>query len=266
MATGIDAYLNSYLSPSLLSSYGTSSTSQTSSVFDYQAAQKTAKTQAAELLASYKESKATVSSLKTDTAKYLDQYALSMKTLGQSADKLRNGNLDKLLYDKDGQVTDATVEKTVKSVQDMVDKYNSSLKLLNDNADRGPGTMKQLSRMATDPAPAASMKMVGVTVNKDGTLALDSEKMTEALKTTNSDQLKLYKDIIGGYGGIADGAHKDALFGSNMSARELIQNDLASIQTARQENPFREMYDSFRGNVFTMNNQAVTGMLMNLLV
>lgn len=266
MATGIDSYLNAYLSPYLMS-YPTSGTSSSSSVFDYQSAQKSANEQAAALLNTYNSNQESVKTLKADTAKYLDSYALAMKSMGQSADKLRNDNLDKLLYDKQtGEVTDESVANTVKAVQTMVDEYNNTLKLLNDNADRGAGTVKQLGRMVTDPAPEASMAMVGVSVNKDGTLELDAEKMTEALKTTDANQLALYKDIIGGYGGIADGVHMDAMFGSNMSSRDLIMNDLANIQATQKENPFREMYESIRGNVYTLTNQAVTGMLMNLLV
>lgn len=260
MAIGIDSYLNAYLSPYAMNAGGTGS------VFNYQSVQGTARQQASELLNSYKTNKASVTSLKKDTAQYLDKYTLSMKTLDQSADKVRLENLDKLLVDKDGQVTDETVEKTVKAYQDMVDNYNSTIKLLNDNADRGPGTMKQLARMVTDPAPSEGMEMVGITVNKDGTLALDAEKMAEALKTENSGQLKLYKDIMGGWGGISDNVQKRAMFGENTSARELIMNDLSNIKSVQNENPFREMYDSFRGNVFALNNQAVAGMLLNMSV
>ncbi|MDL2219548.1 hypothetical protein LJC04_04345 [Ruminococcaceae bacterium OttesenSCG-928-O06] len=260
---GIEALLSAYTNPY----YGMGSVGSTSSSgLDIASLQKNAQQQAAELLSTYNSNRESVKTLKADTAKYLDDYILSMKTLDQSAEKLRLGNLDKLLYNSDGEVTEDTIADTVKAMQSMVDNYNSTVKLLNDNAERGPGTMKQLARMVADPAPAASMKMVGVTVNKDGTLALDAEKMTEALSTSDANQLALYKDIIGGFGGIADGAHKNASFAANAPARELIQNDLATIQQTQSENPFREMYESFKGNVYAMNNQAVAGMLMNLLV
>lgn len=260
MATAIDSYLNAYLSPYAMNA------GSAGSVFNYGSVSGTAKQQAKDMLADYKSNQASVKTLKNDTAKFLDQYTLSMKTLDQSAEKVRLGGLDKLLYDGEGQVTDATVEKTVKAYQEMVDNYNSSIKLLNDNADRGPGTMKQLGRMVADPAPAEGMKMVGVTVNKDGTLALDAEKMTAALKTEDANQRKLYTDIMGGWGGIADNVHKNAMFGANTSARDLVMNDIANIQQAQAENPFKVMYDSFKGNVFSMNNQSVTGMLMNFMV
>ena len=172
MATSIDSYLNSYLSPYLMSygSNSSSSASSASSVFDYSAAMASASKTSAELLAGYNSNKEAVTTLKKGTAAYLDSYALAMKTMGQSADKLRWGGMDKLLYNSDGEVTDATVSKTVGAVQTMVDNYNNTLKLLNDNADRGAGTVKQLGRMATDPAPAQGLALVGVTVNDDGTV------------------------------------------------------------------------------------------------
>lgn len=260
MATNIYDYANSYSSPyagGYNSVEGLLSLSNT---------QQNAKVKADQLLNTYNKNKESVKTLKADTAKYLDSYVLSMKTMDQSAGKLRNGGMDKLLFDSEGEVTDKTVEDTVKVAKAMVDDYNATLKLLNDNAKRGPGTVKQLGRMATDPAPAAGLKMVGVTINKDGTLALDSDKMTEALKTTDKNQLNLYKDILGGYGGLADGVHLDALFGQGMPARELIGNDIASIQQTKRENPFTELYLATKGNVYQMNNQAVAGMMMNLLV
>ncbi len=260
MATSIDSYLTSYLSPYSLNA------GSTSSLFNYGSVSSATKAQAQELLSTYQNSSATVKSLKSETAAFLDKYTLSIKTLDQSALAVRGSNLDKLLYDKSGNVTDETVAKTVKAFQSFVDNYNSNIKLLNDNADRGPGVTKQLSRMVQDPAPKESMKMVGVTVNKDGTLALDTAKMTEALKTDSPGNQKLFKDIIGGIGGIADTAHKNALYGANISARDLITNDLSSIQSAQAQNPFREMYDSFRGNAYYLNNLGVTGLMLNTLV
>lgn len=263
MASINAAYLNSYMNSYLMSS---GSTSAASAPFDIASVQATAKQEAASLLSTYKSNQAEIKTLKADTAKYLDNYSVAMKTMGQSADKLRNGGIDKVLYNSNGEVTDETVAATVKAVQDMVTNYNDTLKLLNDNAERGAGTTKQLSRMVTDPAPSASMKMVGITVNDDATLSLDTEALTSALKTTTPGQLDLYKDILGGYGGVADGIQKDALYGSNMSAQSLVGSDLAEMQTLQNENPFKSMYDSFRGNVFALNNQAVTGLLMNMLV
>ena len=263
MATGIDAYLTSYLSPYSWTS-GASSSSSTS--FDYSSALSSSKQKANDLLAAYNSSKANSASLQKDTATFLDNYTKNLKTLEQSASSIRGANLDKLLYDSSGSITDKTIKSTVDATQKFVDQYNSTLKYLNDNAERGPGTMKQLGRMVQDPAPASSMAMIGLSVNKDGTLALDQDKMTAAFKDAGASNQRLFRDILGGYGGVADSTMKNAQYGLNTSARDLITNDLATIKTAQKENPFREMYDTFRGGgAYYMNNQAV-GVMMNLLV
>lgn len=260
MSMGIDSYLNSYLSPYSMNS----GSAAVNSVFDYGAVKKNAEAEAKALLDAYKGNQTNTSALKKDTAKFLDEYTKSLKSLEQASGDIRLGKLDKLLYDKDGNVTDTTIKNTVDSTQKFVDQYNSTLKLLNDNASRGPGVMKQLGRMVQDPAPEAGMAMVGVTVNKDGTLSLDKEKMTKAFKEAGPENQKLYRDILGGFGGIAENTYKNTQYGLNTSARNLVMNDLANIQSTAAENPFREMYDSFRSGGYGMNNMAA-GLMMNML-
>lgn len=239
-----------------------SSVSAPSPVFDYKAAQQQTKA----VLDQFQAGNNQIKKLKDDSAKFLNQYTNSMTNLSEAANKVSGTNLDKLLYDKDGKVTDDTVKATVNAAQNMVDQYNDSLEMLNKNAERGPGVMDQIARMAGDPAPMASMKMVGVSVKKDGTLALDKDVMTKALKTENPEQLKLYKDIIGSSTGIAGGVQNDARAGLRTSAGKLIGNDLATMQTIKQDDPLRSFADFAKGGAFQLNNMMATGVLMNLLV
>ncbi len=238
------------------------SVSAPSPVFDYKAAQQQTKSILDEFQAGNKQ----IKTLKDDSANFLNQYTNSMTNLSEAATKVSGTNLDKLLYDKEGKVTDETVKATVGAVQNMVDQYNDSLKMLNKNAERGSGVMDQITRMAGDPAPMASMKMVGVSVNKDGTLALDSAVMTKALKSENPEQVKLYKDIIGSSTGIAGGVQNDARAGLRTSAGKLIGNDLAQMQAIKQDDPLRSFASYARGGAFQLNNMMATGILMNMLV
>lgn len=211
----------------------------------------------------------TVQSLKKDTANFLDQYSASMKNLGSAADKLRGENLDRLLYTNfgKGERTEETVQKTVDAVQNMVSSYNDTLKLLNDNGDRGSGVVNQIANMVKGPMAEEGMELLGISVNKDGTLSLDKDKLTDVLNTESEESLKFYKDLIGGIHGVADGISQIAGKGSNAQAQKLIENDLASIRsTQAAENPFIEMYQSIKGNAYILNNQAVTGMLMNFSI
>ncbi len=263
MTVGMESYLSSYLSPYSMSGFTTQSTS---SIFDFATAQKEATTQAADLQSQYTSNKEQVSTLTKDTANFLDSYTKSLSELSQSANALRLDNLDKTLRDSSGQITEETVKETVDSVQSFVDQYNQTVKLLNDNAERGPGVMKQLARMVQDPAPEESMALIGLSMNDDGTLALDAEQMTSALQDSGEGSQELYRDILGGFGGIADTTYKYAQYGLNTSARDLVANDLVNIKSVEEENPFREMYDSFRqGGAYGLNNMAA-GLMMNMLI
>lgn len=239
-----------------------SNVSAPSPIFDYASAQKQAKS----ILEQYQAGSKQVSSLKDDSAQFLNQYTNSMANLRESASKISGRNLDKLLYNSKGDVTDETVKATVSATQNMVDQYNDSLKMLNNNAQRGSGVLKQIARMADDPAPQASMKMVGLSVNNDGTLALDKDVMTKALKSDNPQQVTLFKDIIGGNTGISAGVLKDARAGLATPAGKLIGNDLAAMQAIKQEDPLQSFSSYSKSGAYALNNMMATGVLMNLLV
>ncbi|NLW80046.1 MAG: hypothetical protein GXY32_11660 [Ruminococcaceae bacterium] len=246
---------------SLLSSYYTQANSQvnsTSQIYDYKAAQQQTK----QWVEEYKANNTQVQALKKDSADFLQQYTGSMNTLATAANKLAGGGVDKLLTGRDGQVTDETIKATVDAAQKMVDAHNSSVKLLNDNADRGAGVVNQLARMVGDPAASAGMAMVGMKMNDDGTLALDIEKMTAALKSETPGDTDLFADIIGE---VADSVQKDARAGLNTSAGSLIGNDVAKMQSIRDNDPIRSFAQSMRGGgAYAFNNQAAVGILMNL--
>lgn len=233
-----------------------------------------AKTQSAAMLDKYLNGSSTTQaftstdSMKADTAAYLDRYVLNMSNLSKSADLLRNGGIDKLLYDREGNVTDETIEKTVDAVQSMIDEYNNNVKFLDKNASRGSGTTDQLGRMVKDPMSEKSMEMIGLSVNKDGTLALDKEKLTEAFNAVdeltggvNTLQRDLIKDLIGGNNGLANSIKRTADAGLNISAQKLINSDLSNIQSNSGTGYYAEMFNSIKGGAYAMNNQGALNMM-----
>lgn len=255
--SGIDTMMNYYS----MASGGVSSLS--SQTYDYKSLQK----QTQSLIDTYKKSNTSVKSLTSDSADFLKTYTSSMNTLNSSAAKLTNGGINKTLYNDEGQVTDATVKDTMSLMKDMVADYNSTLKMLGGNEDRGRGVTKQIARMTDSPAARQGMEMVGVSMNKDGTLALDEAKLTSALKSENPLQVRLAADIIGGSNGIAAGVQRDARAGLNTSANSLIGNDIAKMQSARDNDPIRTFAQSLRGGgAYALNNSAAMGIMMNMLV
>ena len=190
-----------------------------------------------------------------------------MKSLDASAEKFRGANLDKLLYNKDGAVTDITAKNTVGAVKDMVAQYNSTLNLLNKNADRGTGVVKQIGRMVSiDPASEENMAKIGLSVNKDGTLKLDEDKLESALKTEDPDARKNITNILGGRNGVADTIQSHTRYGSTMSSRQLVGNDVQKAKDLKQENPFYVLYQQTKGNVYALNDMAYTGMFLDMKI
>lgn len=260
MVGGLNSYLSGrFSSIGMASAFGASATSR---LLGYGAAGK----QAQSLVESFRADNRRVQSLKEDSAQFLDSYTKGMKTMGAAADKVRGTGLQSLLYTKEGNVTENTVKKTVSAVKNMVQEYNTNVKTLNDNAGRGSGVVRQISRMVDDPAPLSSMQMVGLTVEKDGSLVLDEEKLTTALTDETPGQRRLAEEILGGGSGIAQGIKKDAEAGARASAASLIENDLAEMKSIRADNSIRTMFAYTRQGAYSMNNLAAAGMLMNFTV
>lgn len=262
--------LNTSLSTMFTSQlYGSMSTS--SSAFDYAAA----KQQAEEALAQYEAQTESVTSLKTDAADFLSTYTKKMTSMQSSAKAVSGINLDKLLGDiEDGKISDENLENLVDAVQTMVDDYNSALTTLNDNADRGSGVSRQIGRMVQAPTSENSMEKVGVTMNDDGTLSLDTDKLKEAFtEAAEADALvgdtarvDLLKDILGGSSGIAAGIRSDAENGLNLSGSSLIGNDLAEIQSASTNNTYSLMNLYAKSGSMNLMNMAAVTSLMNITV
>lgn len=257
------------------SAYGLSSLNP--SMFDYKAQQSKMK----DLLAGDK-TKAEVKTLKKETAAFLDTYAANTTDLKKSAQAVTGNNLQKLLYgvggSSDQTPTAENVKKTTDAVQKLVDSFNNNLTMLNKNAERGPGVVNQIARMVTGPAAEKSMAQVGVTVNKDGTLALDKEKLATALTGTKETR-SLALDIIGGSSAssMASGVSRIAMSADSKTPQALISNDLANIkglQDRYQETlmsalgasgTFSQMGMYSRSGAYNMMNMGTIGMLMNVI-
>lgn len=154
-------------------------------------------------------------------------------------------------------------EQTVKAVGDLVNAYNSSIKLLNDNYDRGTGVDRQLRNLVTGLGSEDSLKKLGITVNKDATLKLDED----VLKKTMKEDPFLAKELISGSSGIANRAFNKAQSGLNVSSSSLINKDINNAQTdAFMSNPYQGFSMYSRSGAYNMNNYAALGMMMNYLV
>ncbi|MEZ3435870.1 MAG: hypothetical protein K1W34_14880 [Lachnospiraceae bacterium] len=157
---------------------------------------------------------------------------------------------------------DVDSEKVAGAVEDLVKSYNSSLKLLNDNYDRGTGVDKQLRNLVAGLGSEQSLKQLGITVNKDATLKFDKSAFDKNMK----DNPSLTKSIISGPGGIADRAFNKGASGMNIRSSSLIDGDLTNAQMDSITNPYSAFGSFSKSSAYAMNNYSAVGMMLNYLV
>lgn len=153
-----------------------------------------------------------------------------------------------------------STQKMVSSMEDLVKNYNSTVDLLTKNQSRGSGNTRQLSSLQNYVTGSKeSMEKLGLSFNKDGTLALNKTKLTESL----TKEPGLTKDLISGSSGIAQRAFSAATSGAGTSAGSLVGNDVAQ-NNYRQAVDTVNMMNSFsKRGAFNMMNYSVVGLLFN---
>lgn len=157
---------------------------------------------------------------------------------------------------------DVDSDKIATALSDLVGSYNSSLKLLNDNYDRGTGVDRQLRNLVAGLGSEQSLKQLGITVNKDATLNFDKDVFAKNMK----DNPSLTRSLISGSGGIADRAFSKGSGGMSVNSSSLINNDLMGAQTESITNPLNAFGSYSRSGAYAMNNYAAVGMMLNYLI
>lgn len=158
--------------------------------------------------------------------------------------------------------SDVDADKVSSAVSDLVDAYNASLKLLNDNYGRGAGVDKQLRNLVAGLGSEESLEKLGITVNKDATLKFDEKVLKKSLK----EEPSLTKDLISGTSGIANKAFNKATAGMNVNSSTLINHDIESAQAEAMSSPYHAFNLYSRGGAYAMNNYYAVGMMINYLV
>lgn len=172
-----------------------------------------------------------------------------------------------------GQTTlkaDVDTGKVASALGDLVDAYNSSLKFLNDNFDRGSGIGRQMKSLLTGLGSEQSLKQMGISVNKDGTLSFSES----ALQKNMAKDPSLTRDLISGTGGLADRLFNKANNGLNMSSDSLTNyssvsgtsGSYGSSSTKSATNPYAVLGMYSRSGVYNMSNYNTVGMMMNYLI
>lgn len=152
--------------------------------------------------------------------------------------------------------------KLSSAIGNLVDKYNASLKLLNDNYERGSGVDRQLRNLVSGLGSEQSLEKLGISVNKDASLTFDKDVFAENMKKSPD----LVKKLISSPGGLADKAYNKAMSGITMNSNSLINGDIETMQSESLTDPFRAFSLYSKSGAYMMNNYAALGMMMNYLV
>lgn len=118
------------------------------------------------------------------------------------------------------------ISKTSESMEKLVKAYNSALSFLDANAGMGSGIVRQMKNLLNMSVAEKSLKEIGISTAKDGTLSFDKTKFNEAMQ---KDPKKVNKLISGSFG-LADSVYKDAKAGLNIPTQSLMGNALGNSQ------------------------------------
>lgn len=152
--------------------------------------------------------------------------------------------------------------KVEDSIQKMVDSYNSSLKLLNDNSARGAGTLTQMKRMLSATGDEASMHVVGIASQKDGSLVFDRS----VYRKVASEDPSLAQQVVGGGFGLADNLYTAAQQGLRQSAGSLLSQDIKAAKLQLTYSPLSLTASYGRNGAYAIGNYQMSGSMLNMLV
>ena len=172
-----------------------------------------------------------------------------------------------------GQTTlkaDVDTGKAADALGKLVDAYNSSLKFLNNNFDRGTGIGRQMQSLLNGLGSEQSLKQMGITVNKDATLSFSKSTFEKNMAKDPS----LTRDLVSGTGGLAERMFNKARSGLNMSSNSLTNGYTSSVysgsygSSSKQSatNPYAVLGMYSRSGVYNMSNYNAVGMMMNYLI
>lgn len=153
-------------------------------------------------------------------------------------------------------------EKIASAVSDLLKNYNDAVSFLKKNTGHGQGTQNQLARLESAFGTDDTMKRLGISKSKDGTLVLDKEVLKKSLQ----EEPDLTKDLISGSYGLAQKMYDRGVGAMNTNSTSLISNDLKEIeQSMASTDSFHFMNLYSRTGAHNMTNYMAVGLMMNYL-
>lgn len=164
----------------------------------------------------------------------------------------------------------ANAESVQSAVENLVSEYNDTIKLLNDNGERGTGVLQQLRNMLMPPISEKSMKSIGLSYQKDGTLSFQADKFQKAYK----EDSKQLRELLGGTYSIAGGLSRKSDQAMAQPSYTLVNADQVKLDDLKQQQKLQLLNSlgsmpsgtySRNGNYGYLNSGAM-GMFLNVRV
>ena len=147
---------------------------------------------------------------------------------------------------------------TADSISKLVDRFNETLGFLNQNGERSRGALNQIRRMVVPPTSESSMRLIGITAKKDGSLAFDRQVFLEQSQKAPT----LTRSIVENF---TQGIRSDARSGMQESSANLLgPMEYTQRFSDVQQLPYNVLSAYSRNSVYNMMNFYATGVLMSL--
>lgn len=152
--------------------------------------------------------------------------------------------------------------KVISAVEDLVNQYNETLAFLDGNAGHGQGVINQIGSFVRDLAPAKTMELLGLSTEKNGTLALDKQALSDSLKKDS----KLVRSLISGQYGLAQKTFDRALGAMRENSGSLLSNDMKEPANFSAGSSYDFLNIYAKNGRTNMNNFYALGLMVNYLV
>ena len=146
------------------------------------------------------------------------------------------------------------MQSAIKTIQDFVDDYNSSIEFFQDNNSVSARVGRMAELFGDTTYRAQSYESIGINVQNDGTLAVDQEKLARAIV----DNPEKVSNVIGD-GGLADKAESHV----NVANSQRSQLFPSAQSMFGQELSTASFYTS--GAYLSMNSFSNLGNLVNMM-
>lgn len=142
------------------------------------------------------------SSLVSQTTSTQTRLSSALKEVRESYSDLKPAAQALTASHQNGVFKKSDSSAIVSAVKDFADKYNNTVDTLQDNSDLvNKRLLKNLTQAASD--NKSRLGDIGITINKDKTLTVDTDKLEEAISEAISSNLSGVKTTLGSTSGLA---------------------------------------------------------------